>query len=287
MSCSKQFRMWGGVMFGAWFWFLLTITEKSAEMEEPLKIAQGTRFCLRSVGFHSFPSLKIPKRFPWSRKVPGVSSRLCPHSEAAPKSAGVQGLETPCLGEDQRPGQATHLVVLIYGAEDHLGSVLGNLELCLCDRGAVVHDDHDVLGLRANGGDVDGPEEGQNPNHHHQHPVTFTEMLMSGNMQGLKHPSKEPGRNSEEKLYRNLYMRSNCNRNFFFPWWKLVPGKASWESEHAKRPLTFWNFKLKLGSSLSVTARAFRNKPCCLHSSVWDQCSNSHRGLNEARKASW
>lgn len=60
--------------------------------------------------------------------------------------------------------------MLIYGAEDHLGSVLGNLELCLCDRGPVVHDDHDVLGLRANGRDVDGPEEEQKPNHHHQAP---------------------------------------------------------------------------------------------------------------------
>lgn len=98
-----------------------------------------------------------------------MSSRLCHPSEAAPKSAGVHGLKAPlCVrtkeAEQAAPGlEEPHLVVLIDGAEDHLGSILGNLELSLCDRGPVVHDDHDVLGLRANGRDVDGPEGGTKP----------------------------------------------------------------------------------------------------------------------------
>lgn len=111
--------------------------------------------------------------------------------------------ENTTLGENQNPGKGApclekaHLVVLIDGAEDHLGSILGNLELCLCDRGPVVHDDHDVLGLRAHGRDVDGPEGEQNPNHHHHTPSNPHEMLTRQNKQELEHPSKQPRRNNE------------------------------------------------------------------------------------------
>lgn len=126
----------------------------------------GSRCCLRSVGFHIFPSLQTPKCFPCSSKVPRVSSRLSPLTGS---SAGAHGLGAALCVRAKEPGQAApgleeaHLVVLIDGAEDHLGSILGNLELSVCDRGPVVHDHHDVLGLRANGRDIDGPEGGTKP----------------------------------------------------------------------------------------------------------------------------
>lgn len=57
-------------------------------------------------------------------------------------------------GKQQNHGD--HLIVLINGAEDDLGCILGYLQLGFSDGSSMVQDDHNMLRLGPDCRDVDG-----------------------------------------------------------------------------------------------------------------------------------